>query len=169
LATSLHPVEPPVRLRRFPVVHRLLALDLQATFDELNRRYFRGRLTRMRVRWSTRLKIAGQIVKRHRLIMLGLEYHCHYPRDLRSTLKHEMVHLIHWHHDESFRTECARVRAAVHCKTYPGMFRPYKYVYQCPVCNRRHRVRRRIHSTCSRCSQGRSRSKFRMRLVQYLR
>lgn len=162
------PIAPPQRLLRFPSVHRLSELDLVALYDELNEEYFDGALPRMRVRWSTRLKIAGQVIKRHRLILLGLEYHCHYPRDLRSTLKHEMVHLVHWHHDEDFRRECARVGAAVHCKTYPGMFRPYKYVYQCPECGMRHRVRRTIDSSCARCGKGVYRRKYRLRLVQYL-
>ncbi len=162
------PADPPARLRRFPAMERLLAVDLQELYSDLNRRHFGGRLPRMTVRWSTRLKIAGQIVKRNRLIVLGLEYHCHYPRDLASTLKHEMVHLVHWHHDENFRRECARVRAAVHCKTYPGMFRPYKYVYQCGACGARHRVRRVIHASCARCGHGVYKRRFRLRLVEYL-
>ena len=159
---------PPGRLQAFPVAARLLRLDLQRLFDDCNRRHFGGRLPRVAVRWSTRLKVAGQIVRSNRVILLGLEYHCHYPRDIRSTLKHEMVHLVHWNHDEGFRRECGRVGAAVHCKTYPGIFRPYKYVYQCPSCGRRHPVRRRIHAACASCGKGFFRGRFRLRLVEYL-
>jgi len=158
----------PARLRGFPALRRLLRVDLQRAFDDLNARHFGGRLPRVTVRWSPRLKVAGQIVRSNRLILLGLEYHCHYPRDVRATLKHEMVHLLHWNHDADFRRECARVRAAVHCKTYPGIFRPYKYVYQCPGCGARHAVRRRIHAACARCGRGFFRGQFRLRLVEYL-
>jgi predicted SprT family Zn-dependent metalloprotease len=159
---------PPGRLRGFPAAARLLRVDLQRLFEETNRRRFGGRLPRTAVRWSTRLKVAGQIVRSNRLILLGLEYHCHYPRDLRSSLKHEMVHLLHWDHDEAFRRECRRVGAAIHCRTYPGIFRPLKYVYQCPGCGMRHAVRRRIHAACARCGKGFFRGQFRMRLVEYL-
>jgi len=159
---------PPARLGGFPALRRLLRLDLQALFAEINRRHFGGRLPRAAVRWSPRLKVAGQIVRSNNLILLGLEYHCHYPRDVRSTLKHEMVHLLHWDHDAGFRSECARVGAAVNCKTYPGIFRPYKYVYQCPGCGRRHPVRRRIHAACSRCGHGLPAGRIRLRLVEYL-
>lgn len=162
------PEASPDRLGGFPALARLQRLDLQRLFDDLNRRHFRGRLPRVTVRWSPRLKVAGQIVRSNRLILLGLEYHCHYPRDVRSTLKHEMVHLVHWDHDDDFRRECARVRAAVHCKTYPGIFRPYKYVYQCPNCEARRPVRRRIHAACARCGRGFYKGRFRLRLVEYL-
>lgn len=158
----------PERLNRFAAVPRLLRVDLQRMYDEINRRHFGGRLPAVTVRWSTRLKVAGQIVKSNRLILLGLEYHCHYPRDVRSTLKHEMVHLVHWDHDEAFRRECRRVGAAVNCKTYPGIFRPYKYIYECPGCGRRHPVRRRIHAACARCGKGGRKDDFRLLLVEYL-
>ena len=160
--------EPPERLREFPALDRLLRVDLQRLFDDVNRRHFGGRLPTVTVRWSPRLKVAGQIVQSNRLILLGLEYHCHYPGDVRSTLKHEMVHLLHWNHDASFRRECRRVGASVHCKTYPGIFRPYKYVYQCPRCGSRHPVRRRITAACARCGKGVYRGRFRLRLVEYL-
>ena len=163
-----HAIGIPRRVRAAHGFQRLLRTDLQALFDEANRRHFGGRLPRVAVRWSPRLKVAGQIVRSNRLILLGLEYHCHYPRDVLSTLKHEMVHLVHWDHDADFRRECARVRAAVHCKTYPGIFRPYKYVYQCPNCGGRHPVRRRIHAACARCGRGFFEGRFRLRLVEYL-
>ncbi len=166
--TRKKPSEPPERLGSFPALSRLLRLDLQQLYDEMNSRHFGGRLPRVTVRWSPRLKVAGQIVRSNSLILLGLEYHCHYPRDVRSTLKHEMVHLIHWDHDSDFKRECDRVRAAVHCKTYPGIFRPYKYVYQCPSCGRRHPVRRRIHAACASCGRGFFRGQVRLRLVEYL-
>jgi predicted SprT family Zn-dependent metalloprotease len=159
---------PPRRLAEFPCLDRLLRLDLQRTFRDLNRRHFGSRLPTVTVRWSPRLKVAGQIVRSNRLLLLGLEYHCHYPEDVRSTLKHEMVHLLHWNHDQAFRLECERVGAAVHCKTYPGIFRPYKYIYQCPNCGARHAVRRRIHAACARCGRGIFRGQFRLRLVEYL-
>lgn len=162
------PARTPERLRRFPALARLERIDLQAMYDAVNRRQFGGRLPAVTVRWSTRLKVAGQIVKSNRLILLGLEYHCHYPRDVRSTLKHEMVHLLHWDHDEAFRRECRRVGGAVNCKTYPGIFRPYKYVYQCPGCGRRHPVRRRIHGACARCGKDGRPEDFSLRLVEYL-
>ena len=158
----------PDRLREFPALRHLRRVDLQALYASLNRRHFGGRLPRVTVRWSPRLKVAGQIVASNRTILLGLEYHCHYPRDVRSSLKHEMVHLLHWDHDDGFRRECARVGAAVHCKDYPGIHRPYKYVYQCPNCGRRHPVRRRIHAACARCGKGFNRGRFRLRLVEYL-
>jgi predicted SprT family Zn-dependent metalloprotease len=165
--TASHP-RIPERLRRFAALDALLAQDLPALFDGINRRHFGGRLPRSAVRWSTRLKVAGQIVRSNRVLLLGLEYHCHYPADVVSTLKHEMVHLLHWNHDEAFRRECARIRAPLHCRTYPGMFRPFKYVYACPGCGLRHRVRRIIHASCARCGRGVFRSRHRLRLVEYL-
>jgi predicted SprT family Zn-dependent metalloprotease len=158
----------PERLRRFEALERLLAMDPQDLYDTLNRRHFGGRLPRSTVRWSPRLKVAGQIARSNRVILLGLEYHCHYPGDVVSTLKHEMVHLLHWNHDEAFRRECARIRAPLHCRTYPGMFRPFRYVYECPSCGLRHRVRRIIHASCPRCGRGVFRSRHRLLLVEYL-
>ncbi len=163
---SVHAV--PERLRRFPPLPRLLDSDLQDLFDRLNRVWFRGRLPRLEVRWSQRLKVAGQIERRRRRILLGLEYHCHYPADLESTLKHEMVHLLHWNHDRQFRRECARVGAAVHCRTYPGMFRPFRYLYQCPGCGQRYPARRILHAACARCGRGAYRPRYRLRLVEFL-
>ena len=168
MARTLPRSAAPRRLEEFRSLRRLLRIDLQRLFREIDRRHFGGTLPAATVRWSPRLKVAGQIVRSNRTILLGLEYHCHYPRDVRSTLKHEMVHLLHWDHDAGFRRECRRVGAAVHCKTYPGIFLPYKYVYQCPGCGSRRPVRRRIRAACARCGPGTRRGRFRLRLVEYL-
>jgi predicted SprT family Zn-dependent metalloprotease len=145
-------------------------MDLQALFDGQNRELFGGRLPRCVVRWSPRLKVAGQIVREEGLIRLGLEYHCHYPADVLSTLRHEMVHLVHWDHDAAFRGECLRVGAAVRCRTYPGIFRPWRYLYQCPTCGARRAVRRKIRAACRGCGRGarRDAARARLRLVEYL-
>jgi predicted SprT family Zn-dependent metalloprotease len=144
-------------------------MDLESLFDEINERWFDNELPPYHVTWSKRMKVAGHIDRPGQFISLGLEYHCHFPRDVRRTLKHEMVHLVHWNHDEEFRRECRRVGAAVRCKTYPGMFRPVKYLYECPSCGTTVRTRRRISSACARCGDGWYEERFRMRLVQHLR
>lgn len=148
---------------------RLLSLDLDAIYRELNRKHWRGRLPPVRIEWSTRLRVAGQCVGRRGPIQLGLRYHLHYPRDLRRTLKHEMVHLIHWSHDEAFMAEARRVGALIYARSYPGIQWPFRYVYECPSCGSRYRSRKRVSLACARCGNGGYRERYRFRLVKTLR
>ena len=147
---------------------RLLSLDLDAIFRELNRRHWRGRIRPTEVTWSTRLRVAGQCLTPRGPIVLGLRYHLHYPRDLRRTLKHEMVHLLHWSHDEAFMEEARRVGALLYAQEYPGIRWPVRYVYECPSCGFRYRTRKRIHLACARCGGGNYRVKYEFKLVRVL-
>lgn len=148
---------------------RLLRLDLEEIYRELNRKFWRGKLPRVRVEWSTRLRVAGQCLSKRGPIQLGLRYHLHYPRDLRRTLKHEMVHLIHWAHDEEFMAEARRVGALIYARVYPGIQWPYRYLYECPSCGARYRSRKKVSLSCARCGDGDYRARYRFQLVKVLR
>lgn len=147
---------------------KLLSIDLEELYDEMNQRHWKGRLPRVKIEWSSRLRVAGQCSSPKGPIRIGLRYHVHFPRDLRGTLKHEMVHLIHFNHDDAFEREVRRVRGLLHARPYPGMRWPYRYVYECPTCGRLYRSRKRVALACASCGAGEYSSRHRFRLVATL-
>lgn len=156
--------------------------DLQNLYTKLNRRWWRGRLPLISLRWSRRMHaIAGKYwsSSSKREIVLSVPYHQKFPEEIEDTLKHEMIHLyLHLtgglrrglSHGEEFRAEAARVGASIHCKTYEGTHRPYRYIWECPNCTRRSRSRVRRVWACKPCctthNGGYYSPRFKLRLVR---
>lgn len=127
--------------------------ELARRFRAFNEEFFDGTLPRARVRWSTRMRIAGTCDHQRRIIRLSRPYHEHFPADIDDTLKHEMIHLIHHSHDAAFRREATRLGASIHCREYPGLHPRARFVYICPACGtvyHRTRLERLFCGTCSR-------------------
>ena len=166
--------ERPRQLPLFPAPPaRLTAPEVQARFEELNRRHFGGELPRPSVRFSTRMLRAGAVYLDRRELVISVPYHdAHgWDAELVGTLKHEMIHMwLHARgrsaaHTPEFHALCRRVGAPRYCRPFG---REYKYLYRCA---RGHEVRARRklpgHS-CARCSR-RYDPRFPLRIVRVLR
>ncbi len=159
---------------------------LNRLFDELNARWWDGRLPKVPVRWSSRLRAAAGKIWVSRMngleIVLSRAYHEHFPDEVKDTLKHEMVHLYlrtcgsakadGRSHGPAFRAEAERVKAPIRAKPYPGAHRPYRYEWRCPSCGRTFRSRVRGTWACGYCcnryNHGKYSDSFRLRLVRTL-
>lgn len=160
------------------------AINLDSLFDELNEVYWNGRLPKVPCRWSTRMRaIAGKFwgSRKGPEIVLSVPYHEHYPDQVCDTMKHEMVHVyVHQHgmrkrgsmHGPEFRAEAQRVGAPIHCQSYDGMHRSYKYEWACPNCGRKSksRVKRTwgCRPCCNRFNRGRYSRRFKLQLSRIL-
>ncbi|MBI2867987.1 MAG: SprT-like domain-containing protein [Chloroflexi bacterium] len=125
--------------------------DLHPLYNELNRRYFGGKLPRYHVEWSNRLvSTAGRAYLGAGRIRLSRIYHECYPDDVAETLAHEMVHVWLWHrgvpadHGPEFRAKLRELGIpAVHAKRIPSHFlaergyarKRYLFGFQCPNCD----------------------------------
>lgn len=135
--------------------------ELALLFARLNAEHFAQSLPEASVRWSSRMRIAGTCDTRRRVITLSRPYHAHFPEDLEDTLKHEMIHLRHPHHDADFRREAERVGTTIHCREYPGLHPRARYVYTCPCCGAKyHRARKERQLYCGRCARRRLDPRF---------
>lgn len=140
--------------------------ELYRLFDYFNWKYFGGKLPRVKIEYSTRMTCAGSYSPSRRLIKIGRKYHEIFPQDLEDTLKHEMIHIRHYHHDHKFKAEAARIGASLKAREHPSLRRPPKYVYICPGCGVEYpRQRRLVMASCSYCSANRRYDpRFKLRL-----
>ncbi|GEM_PF-445914 len=130
--------------------------ELYRLFDYYNWKYFGGRLPRVKIEYSTRMTCAGSYSPNRRLIKIGRRYHEIFPQDLEDTLKHEMIHIRHYHHDAKFKAEAVRIGASLKAREHPNLRRPPKYVYECPGCGAEYpRQRRLVQASCTYCSANR--------------
>lgn len=84
-------------------------LELERRAEELNRRYLDGRAAALSVRWSTRQrKRWGSCTPADRSIRLSTRLQGMPGWVVDYVLVHELVHLLHTHHDEHFWAEVAR-------------------------------------------------------------
>lgn len=153
------PVTPPVS-STLPTVAELYRL-----YDELNFRFWNGKLPSVTIQYSARMLSAGSYTPRNKLIKLGRKYHELFPAELVDTLKHEMIHILHFYHDAAFKREAKRVGTSLKATYHPSLQRPPKFIYVCPSCNReypRHK-RLRMHS-CGSCSRGSFDLRYKLRL-----
>jgi SprT-like protein len=138
---------------------------LQGMYHILNNRYFKGKLPRVRIEWSTRMRAAGKYYVGYKLIRLGRKYHEYYPEEVEDTLKHEMIHILYPDHGKKFKQMASLLGTSFHAKDYPGGRSPHKYIYVCPVCGQKYfRHRRMSVSSCGRCSNGKYDPRFKLRL-----
>lgn len=144
---------------------------LYQLFDDFNVEYFGGRLPRVTIQYSSRMRCAGSYTPSHRLLQIGRKYHLLYPDDIADTLKHEMIHIVNPTHNRAFKLEAARIGASLKAKFHPSLRLPSRFVYECPACRVEYPRRRRlVMSSCGRCSQaGRFDSRYKLRLKRAIK
>jgi len=156
--------------------------NLNSLYARINRRWWNEVLPEIPVRWSTQMHAAAGKYWHSSAgweIVLSVPYHQEFPDEIEDTLKHEMIHFaLHLRgglrrglsHGEEFRAEAERVGASVHCKSYAGLHRPYRYEWECPNCTRRSRSRIRRIWACRPCctehNDGYYSPRFKLRLVR---
>jgi len=140
--------------------------ELYGLFDRFNWLYFDGKLPRVKIGYSKRMLSAGAYYPREQLIKIGWKYHEVFPEDLSDTLKHEMIHIIHFRHDAAFKREAKRIGASVKAKYHPSLRRPAKYVYECPGCKMEYARQKQLRmASCGKCSyRGKFDPRFKLRL-----
>ena len=130
--------------------------ELYRMFDRFNWLHFDGRLPRVEIEYSTRMSSAGSYTPQRRLIRIGRKYHELFPEELTDTLKHEMIHILHFRHGAAFKAEAARVGASIRAKAHPSLRKPPKYIYACPNCGRDYPRQKRLRmASCGLCTTGR--------------
>ncbi len=142
--------------------------ELYRRFDMFNWLYFEGKLPRVRIEYSGRMTSAGSYTTSLKLIKIGRKYHELFPEEINDTLKHEMIHIVHLHHDRAFKTEAARIGASVRARSHPLLQKPPRYIYMCPRCGKEYPRQKRLRmSSCGTCSRsGRFDSRFKLTLVE---
>ncbi|MEW6049558.1 MAG: SprT-like domain-containing protein [Candidatus Zixiibacteriota bacterium] len=141
--------------------------ELSRWFDEFNWLYFAGKLPRVRIEYSARMTSAGSYTPNERLIRISRKYHQVFPDEIHDTLKHEMIHILHEHHDASFKREAARIGASIRAKSHPSLRRPPRYLYVCPACGYEYPRQKRLRmASCGRCSKGGYDERYKLRAVR---
>jgi predicted SprT family Zn-dependent metalloprotease len=141
--------------------------ELYRRIERFNWLYFNGRLPSVRVEYSNRMTSAGSYTPADRVIRIGRKYHVLFPQDIDDTLKHEMIHILHFRHNADFRREARRIGASVRAKSHPSLRRPPRYVYTCPGCEREYPRQKRLRmASCGHCSAGgRYDKRFKLKLL----
>lgn len=141
--------------------------ELYQKFELFNWQYFQGNLPRVRIEYSNRMRSAGSYSPNEKLIRIGRKYHELFPEDIDDTLKHEMIHIVHFRHDAAFKREAARVGATLKARSHPSLRREPKYLYQCPGCKLEYPRQKRLRlASCGKCSTGgRFDKRFKLKLT----
>lgn len=160
-------------------------LDVETKARELLCSVGAPRIAReIRVEWNSHLKTAaGRADYRQKLISLNPRLFEH-PHEIDRTLRHELAHLLAQFragrrrilpHGDEWRTACRDLGIAdeKRCHNLPFVVteRAWRYLYQCPYCQRDfHRTRRIKHAVaCLACCRahngGQFAARFRLRLV----
>ncbi len=144
--------------------------ELQRMFDIYNREYFDGKLPRMRIRYSKRMLIAGGYFPDRKEIRISVKYHTYFPDEVYDTLKHEMIHLLHFRHDTAFKKMARRIGASLRANDHPALRKPPRYIYICPNCFTEYPRQKRLRmASCGRCSKGKFDPRFKLVLKKRLR
>ncbi len=141
--------------------------ELYRQFDLYNLLHFDGRLPRVRIVYSTRMLAAGSCSPSVKEIRIGVQYHQIFPGDIPDTLKHEMIHLIHFYHDEKFIAKARELGVSIKAKSHPRLRRTPRYLYACPSCEREYPRQRRLRmASCGYCTPGKTyNERYKLRLV----
>lgn len=143
--------------------------ELYHRFHAFNVKYFAGKLPTPRIRYSERLLAAGLYVRNRQEIVISRKYHEIFPDELDDTLKHEMIHIIHFNHDTNFKREAKRIGASVKAKSHPKLRLPSRYLYICKACGTEYPRRKRlISASCGKCSPRRFDPKYKLVLKKKL-
>jgi hypothetical protein len=119
-------------------------------------------------------RIAGSASPKAWKIGISLPYHNKYGWDgeLKNTLKHEMIHLYlsmkkrSDNHTREFKLLCGKLGCSVYAKQMPSM--DYKYIYQCPGCQRKYFFRKKVKLACGRCCNKVYNPRYKLELVRIL-
>jgi predicted SprT family Zn-dependent metalloprotease len=137
--------------------------ELYQLFDRINWTYFAGKLPRVKIEYSSRMGCAGTYTPDEKLIQIGKKYHTLFPTEIEDTLKHEMIHIIHFYHDAKFKKEAERIGATLKAKSHPSLMRPPKYIYECPGCKSEFPRQKPFRmASCGPCSKGKYTPKFKL-------
>ena len=71
---------------------------LYQLFDKFNILYFNNKLPQVKIEYSTRMTNAGSYTPALKLIKISKKYHEIFPSDIEDTLKHEMIHILHFYY-----------------------------------------------------------------------
>ena len=142
--------------------------ELYRRFETFNWIYFQGKLPRPVIQYSNRMNSAGSYTPNGRIIKIGRKYHELFPQDIDDTLKHEMIHIIHFYHDAAFRKEAKRIGASMRARAHPSLVRPPKYLYQCPGCQRKFPRQKQLRqSSCGYCSEkGKFDARYKLKMIE---
>ena len=129
--------------------------ELYLIFEKINNQYFENKLPIVRIEYSSRMTNAGSYTPSLKLIKMSKKYHEIFPDDIEDTLKHEMIHIIHFYHDADFKREAKRIGTSLKAKSHPSLRRKPKYVYFCPGCKKEYPRQKRFRlASCGFCSVG---------------
>lgn len=129
--------------------------ELYRQFDIFNMVHFKGKLPRVRIKYSDRMLIAGSYTPSQRIIKIGRKYHEIFREEIEDTLLHEMIHIIYPNHDARFKALAHRLGVSIKARAHPDLRAPYKYLYVCPVCGKEYPRRKRYRmASCGICSRG---------------
>jgi len=136
-------------------------------FENLNRMHFDGKLPQVAIEYSNRMSAAGSYHPDRKLIKIGSKYHRLFPDHLEDTLKHEMIHIKHLHHNAAFKAEANRIGASRYASYHPSLRRPPRYTYYCKGCGRTYPRQKILRmASCGQCSSGgKFDSRFKLRLM----
>lgn len=144
--------------------------ELQRMFDIYNKEYFDGKLPRMKVRYSRRMLVAGGYFPEKREIRISRRYHTFFPDEVYDTLKHEMIHVIHFKHDAGFKRMARRIGASLRANEHPALRRPPRYIYICPQCLTEYPRQKRLRmASCGKCSGGKFDTRYKLILRKRLK
>jgi len=145
--------------------------QLYRMFDVYNWTYFKGKLPKVSIEFSNRMTSAGSYLPERKLIRIGRKYHEIFPNEIGDTLKHEMIHILHLHHNAAFRAEAQRIGASVKARSHPSLRKPPRYVYICHNCGRQFLRQKRLRmASCGYCTSGREFDpRFKLKLLKRAR
>ena len=143
-------------------------LELYQMFDRFNRFYFDGKLPRVVIEYSNRMTSAGSYTPRDKVIKIGRKYHHLFPEDIEDTLKHEMIHIIHFKHNKVFKDFAKKIGTSLKAKHHPSLRRPPRYIYICPNCKLEYpRQKRMVMASCGKCSKSKRFDKrYKLQLIK---
>ena len=142
--------------------------ELARRFEVFNWMYFKGKLPKVRIEYSNRMTSAGSYTPSGKVIKIGRKYHEIFPEDINDTLKHEMIHILHFRHDRAFKREAERIGASLRARAHPALQRPPRFVYYCEHCGMRYPRQKRLRmASCGQCSKGgRYDERFKLKLMK---
>ena len=139
---------------------------LEHLFNRFNFLYFDGKLSHPVIEYSNRMTCAGSYTPVKNLIKISRKYHNIFPDEIEDTLKHEMIHMIHFNHNAAFKAEAKRIGSSLKAKTHPSLQKQPKYLYVCPGCGLDYPRQKKVRmSSCGSCSRrGRFDPEFKLKL-----
>jgi len=141
--------------------------ELYRMFDQFNLTYYDGKLPSVKIEYSSRMFSAGSYTPSHKLIKIGRKYHELFPGDISDTLKHEMIHILHFNHSAAFKAEAKRIGATSKARSHPSLRKKPRYIYECPSCRKQYpRQKRMVMGSCGSCSSnGRFDERHKLKLI----